>query len=399
MNAREQSETEKQKILEAVAQDKGDTVIGILNTKDNTLVYLGSLIDLNNYKQSQQHPQSQTTSRTLLLKDVRKNTNVKDWVAFSAKYSQENSRWEVELIPGAMSTLGDILEEDSVATKSHLETLFCRWHSVGKKDSEQFSILTVTNEEKQPENLEWEKILNTTIVKKTLLPLPEGDFYPEQDFIYIKVVQEDASKKLSYTAINAENKVTENKIAWTNLPKTAAEICKDPSALFALTTLIKSRPEQELQSLFNQAYIALYDDFTIQKRNELFLKFNKEVLIHRGWFQYGIINTASYQRVVGKIRKNALIQLDVQIDEIITKYAKKTFEPQNQDEKLAHDVKMNNEIHALLIEAKGLKIFNEHRCNFRLTGAWGRTAAVSKIDSLLDKYPLKEAHRILKATI
>ncbi|GEM_PF-3869251 len=260
------------------------------------------------------------------------------------------------------------------------------------KDSTDSSNSSVKHASKEinPNDAQWKRILNTRI-GYILCPLPEDKCTIKPKVIYIHVTEKDNSKFLSYEFISLDNKVVKDKIAWEKLPKefpqTLEETCANSSALSAILSLTPSmRPEQELQSLFKKAQDLLGNEFTIRKRNELLGKFDTGLLIHTGkWFQGWIVNTGSYRKVVDTIRKNALDQLHFEINKI--KISKNVEFSLSEADK----VEINNDINQLLNAARKMPIFKSHRNNFCFTGAWGRTHAVSEIDSLLKIYPLKEA--------
>ncbi|CEG56719.1 hypothetical protein [Legionella fallonii] len=78
---------------------------------------------------------------------------------------------------------------------------------------------------------------------------------------------------------------------------------------------------------------------------------------------FGIHNTASWSNTLKTIRENALNKLLKQLDEM-----------NNDEEKLA-----------LLEDAKKLPLFCEHRNNFIIQGAWGRTHSVKLIEEKEDE--------------
>ncbi|KTD23504.1 protein phosphatase 2C domain-containing protein [Legionella maceachernii] len=127
-----------------------------------------------------------------------------------------------------------------------------------------------------------------------------------------------------------------------------------PVLLRELTTKLTSTDTNEL----NVAQLSMIFDICSAKEN----LFNT----HRNpnWDQFfGIKNTRTWGDTVKEIRDFALTKLFKEADLI-----------EDIQEKIA-----------LLEWAKKQPLFNQHRSNFVITGAWGNTAAVSKINGILDE--------------
>ncbi len=225
----------------------------------------------------------------------------------------------------------------------------------------------------------------------TLSSLTPAPTTLKTNVIYINVEEEDGPRfYLKYKVATPDNKIIESRIPWKELPsdfpETTDKILKN-NGLPPIIKLISKehpilRPENQLLQVFEKKRIMLNADqkeildptFDIEKMNALFCQFDKKSLIHKhAWFdeKVGLVNTASYRKVVATIRDYARSQLDQQLLKLslITATQK-----EYQD---AID---------LLNKALNMEIFKDHQNNFRLTRFWKDTNAIGHIKQRLNDF-------------
>lgn len=346
-----------QRMFEALNGSKDKTWIGLINEGG---IY--QFVSRDQLSLDDSNPDSPIDFKRYLAQYTYFKPN--ETTAFSVKYSDKENKWMASFIFPEESGMADI-PRDARSLAQKIVSI-------------SFDLLTFNEE-----SIAWAEIVRAQFKRYSLVQFsPNQTIFFESD-IYINE-EKDQIKCCAYDSVSSS--FVTHSILLDELPNDFPRPLelKSPHSLNAILTAINKRPEQELKELFDRAEEKVGEEFTIERRNQLFEKFDKSLLIHKGWFQYGIINTGSYRKVAKEIREKALEKLRTDIKSIKDRYL-------NMDSHKIHELN-NKMINAMLMKAREMPIFKDHRNNFIFTGAWGRTTAVWEIDQLLKQYPIQEAY-------